>query len=70
MPHFVARPSGSKQNECYTNNLQCTVCINGVDGISLFNSQIQQAATQAEKNSKKNIRFMRFFKKKPCPRLK
>jgi hypothetical protein len=40
--------------------LQRTVYINQVDGNPLFNSQIKQAGTQADKNSKKNIRFMRF----------
>jgi hypothetical protein len=54
------------------NYLQCAVYITQVDGNPLFNSQIKQAGTQADKNSKKNIRFMRFVKKKKksCPSFK
>jgi hypothetical protein len=52
------------------NYLQCTVYINQVDGNPLFNSQTKQGGTQADKDSKKNIRFMRFVKKKSCSRLK
>jgi hypothetical protein len=56
-----------KNNEFYTNCLQRYVYNIQADGNSLFNSQIKQTGTQADKNSKKNVSLR---KKKILPKVK